>query len=41
MVIEALEKTSVTKEEIFVKARMISEGVRVEVSEDKTSGIDK
>ena len=41
MVIEALEKTSVTKEEIFVKARMISEGVRVEVSEDKTSELYK
>jgi len=41
MVTETVEKNIITKEDIFIKARMISEGVRTEVSEDVSSEINK
>ena len=41
MVTETVEKNIITKEDIFIKARMISEGVRVDVSEDESSELYK
>ena len=41
MVTETVEKKTITKEDIFIKARMISEGVRIEASEDMTSELYK
>ena len=41
MVIEIVEKKIVTKEDIFIKARMISEGVRIHDSEDLSFELSK
>ena len=41
MVTETVEKKTITKEDIFIKARMISEGVSVDVTKDVSSELYK
>ena len=41
MASEIVEKKTITKEDIFIKARMISEGVSVETTEDVSSELYK
>jgi len=41
MVPETVEKNIITKEDIFIKARMISEGVRAQVSKEISPELHK